>query len=134
LLTTHPPGQSQGAPPTSHHVGCVNLTTHTSLQTRRESAHPVPHQTRPPPLHQSPLTKIPTKPPENPQNHPSTHGNNPSTHGNNPVPRINHPCRRNRPTKIRNRWNPAPRPIDEDPAPLSKPTPTLQPGAYPPSP
>ncbi|KIJ90428.1 hypothetical protein K443DRAFT_116613, partial [Laccaria amethystina LaAM-08-1] len=25
------------------------------------------------------------------------------------------------------RWNPAPRPINEDPAPLSKPTPTLQP-------
>ncbi|KIJ97282.1 hypothetical protein K443DRAFT_632252, partial [Laccaria amethystina LaAM-08-1] len=96
------------------------LTTHTLLQTRRESAHPVPHQTRPPPLHQSPLTKIPTKPPENPQNHPSTHGNN-------PAPRINHPRRRNRPTKIRNRWNPAPRPIDEDPVPLSKPTPTLQP-------
>ena len=35
-------------------------TTHTSLQTRREPAHPVPHQTRPPPLRQPPSQTQPS--------------------------------------------------------------------------
>jgi len=34
------------APSTSHHVGCVDPTTHTLLQTWREPAHPMPRQTR----------------------------------------------------------------------------------------
>ena len=106
LLTTHPitlpltagpgecpPGQSQGAPPTSRHVGCVDPTMHTSLQTRREPAHPVPRQKRPPPLRQPPLatlilwltahenahetTRRPTKPPIYSRQQPSTQDNHP---------------------------------------------------------
>ena len=86
----HPPGQSQGAPPTSRHVGCVDPTTHTSLQTRQEPADPMPYQTRPPPLRQPALANAtlglwltahenthktirrPTKPPIYPRQPPST--------------------------------------------------------------
>jgi len=38
----------------------------------------------------------------------------------NPAPRINHHTNRISPRKCPNRWNPAPRPIDEDPVPLGK--------------
>ena len=42
------------APSTSHHVGCIDLTTHTSLQTWWEPAHPTPLKTWWPPQCQTP--------------------------------------------------------------------------------
>ena len=45
------------APSTSRHVGCVDPTTHTSLQTWREPAHPMPWQTWWPPQCQTPPGK-----------------------------------------------------------------------------
>jgi len=68
------------APSTSRHVGCVDPTTHTSLQTWWEPAHPMPWQTQWPPQHQTPPGKHnPWIMTNHPWKHPWNHPKSPKT-------------------------------------------------------